>query len=224
MESREHVLKAVRQSWKALEHVDEVWKSDREVVLTAVRQYDVRALRFAAQALMGDREFVLEAVQKSGRALQYATEALRSDREVVIAAVRQKCNESALRYATEALRADREVVLLAVQNWGCALQYATEALRADPEVAQAAVQQEAEALRYAADDLLEDPSFATEAKKERHLLKLTMLSGRSTVVVSRRSWNVEIVLDVCRKRLGLSDEGATMELWHASGMVSADAE
>eukprot|EP00971_Amphidinium_carterae_P210233 4171093-Amphidinium_carterae.1 len=44
-----------------------------------------------------------------------------------------------------------------------------------------------------------------------------MLSGRSTVVVARPSWNVETVLAKCRKRLGLPDDGSTMELWLGSG-------
>eukprot|EP00971_Amphidinium_carterae_P157258 3117564-Amphidinium_carterae.1 len=59
---RESVLKKVRQSWRALEQVDEVWRSDHviEVVLTAV-QHDGRALQFAAEALKGDREIVLAA-------------------------------------------------------------------------------------------------------------------------------------------------------------------
>eukprot|EP00971_Amphidinium_carterae_P292300 5802554-Amphidinium_carterae.1 len=51
-----------------------------------------------------------------------------------------------------------------------------------------------------------------------------MLSGRSTVVVVQPVWNVKSVLALCRWRLGLADEGATMELWHASGMVPADAK
>eukprot|EP00971_Amphidinium_carterae_P003051 59639-Amphidinium_carterae.4 len=54
MESRESVLEAVKQSWRALEHVGEIWKSDHEVVLTAVNE-NGHALEFAAAALKGDR-------------------------------------------------------------------------------------------------------------------------------------------------------------------------
>eukprot|EP00971_Amphidinium_carterae_P111152 2201703-Amphidinium_carterae.1 len=54
--------------------------------------------------------------------------------------------------------------------------------RADPQVVKAAVRNSADALRCAADALLEDPGFATEAKRRFFLLKVTMLSGRSTVV------------------------------------------
>eukprot|EP00971_Amphidinium_carterae_P006037 118967-Amphidinium_carterae.1 len=51
-----------------------------------------------------------------------------------------------------------------------------------------------------------------------------MLSGRSIVVAARvwGLWRVQNVLHECRKRLGLSDEGATMELWHGSDRVPDD--
>eukprot|EP00971_Amphidinium_carterae_P178987 3550032-Amphidinium_carterae.1 len=49
-----------------------------------------------------------------------------------------------------------------------------------------------------------------------------MLSGRSTVVVTWRNRTVKGVLYTFRKRLGLPDDGSTMELWHGSGRVPAD--
>eukprot|EP00971_Amphidinium_carterae_P014903 294318-Amphidinium_carterae.1 len=138
--------------------------------------------------LCGDREIVLAAVLPVqsfdyGSPLPYATEPPWADCEMVLAAVQQ--DGRTLQYATEALRADREVVLAAVQQDGCALQYATEALRADREVVLLAVQPYPYVVQYAADCLLEDPTFATDAKRWHHLLKLTMLSGRSTVVAAQ---------------------------------------
>eukprot|EP00971_Amphidinium_carterae_P322224 6404623-Amphidinium_carterae.1 len=79
MESREHLLDAVRDRLLLLRHVTEVW-TDREVVLGAVQE-DGKALEFAAEALKGDREVVLAAVQNNGDALEHATEALRADRD-----------------------------------------------------------------------------------------------------------------------------------------------
>eukprot|EP00971_Amphidinium_carterae_P016107 317412-Amphidinium_carterae.1 len=75
------------------------------------------------------------------------------------------------------------------------------------------------ALEYAADCLLEDATFATEVKREYyHLLKLTLLSGRSTVVAAESDWDAETVLARCRRRLNLKDYhrhyGTSMELWH----------
>eukprot|EP00971_Amphidinium_carterae_P279770 5553652-Amphidinium_carterae.1 len=46
-----------------------------------------------------------------------------------------------------------------------------------------------------------------------------MLSGRSTVVAAFRFVDVESVLAAFRARLGLADDGTTMELWHASERV-----
>eukprot|EP00971_Amphidinium_carterae_P094901 1877803-Amphidinium_carterae.1 len=53
-----------------------------------------------------------------------------------------------------------------------------------------------------------------------------MLSGRSTVVAAslgRGGWNVRNVLIVCRERLGLVDDGSTMELWRGPERVPDDA-
>eukprot|EP00971_Amphidinium_carterae_P063860 1264086-Amphidinium_carterae.1 len=46
-----------------------------------------------------------------------------------------------------------------------------------------------------------------------------MLSGRSTVLAAWNNRRVEYVLAECSKRLGLADDGTTMELWHGSGEV-----
>jgi len=167
--------------------------------------------------LRADREIVLAAVRQNGYALTYATEALKGDREIVLTAVQK--DGVALKYATEALKSDRDVVLTAVQQDGDALEHATEALRADPEVVEAAMQKSEGPLRFAADCLLEDANFAIAAAKRHpfgchHLLKLTMVSGRSTVVVANHGDRVGSVLAACRRRLGLPDDGARMELLH----------
>eukprot|EP00971_Amphidinium_carterae_P167342 3315854-Amphidinium_carterae.1 len=50
-------------------------------------------------------------------------------------------------------------------------------------------------LRYESKEGLlpaQDPTFAIEAKREHHLLKLTMLSGRSTVVAAEGGEDVEL--------------------------------
>eukprot|EP00971_Amphidinium_carterae_P291620 5789139-Amphidinium_carterae.1 len=46
-----------------------------------------------------------------------------------------------------------------------------------------------------------------------------MLSGRNTVVAVSGGWNVRDVLADCRRRLGLADDGITMELWHGPERV-----
>eukprot|EP00971_Amphidinium_carterae_P056220 1109398-Amphidinium_carterae.1 len=49
-----------------------------------------------------------------------------------------------------------------------------------------------------------------------------MLSGRSTVVVAGKNWGKNLVLFKCRRRLGLPEDGSTMELWHLSEKVPDD--
>eukprot|EP00971_Amphidinium_carterae_P192035 3810265-Amphidinium_carterae.1 len=48
-----------------------------------------------------------------------------------------------------------------------------------------------------------------------------MLSGRSTMVlldeIRAGVLIVRDILEVCREKLGLEDDGSTMELWHGSG-------
>eukprot|EP00971_Amphidinium_carterae_P301185 5983769-Amphidinium_carterae.1 len=183
-------------------------------------RHDLEAVRQRRGALQdvkdcrNDRDVVLTAVSTYGRALQFAAEALKGDRAIVLAAVQHYGD--ALEYATEALRADGEIVLTAVQKDGWALKYTTQ------------VQQNSNALLFTASCLLEDPTFATEAKEVFFLLRLTMLSGRSTVVAAGpayqhewyyENWHVDVVLAKCRTNLGLTDDGATMELWHGSDIV-----
>eukprot|EP00971_Amphidinium_carterae_P088408 1749284-Amphidinium_carterae.1 len=122
----------------------------------------------------------------------------------------------------EALRADPDVVLTAVKQSGLALQFATDVVRGDCDVVRAAEQQDGAALQYAADSLLEDPTFATEKKAEFYLLKLTMLSGYSTVVAAAEFFKVSDVLAMCCRRLGFAD-GTTMELWHGLDRVPDNA-
>eukprot|EP00971_Amphidinium_carterae_P350010 6491342-Amphidinium_carterae.2 len=167
-----------------------------------------------------ERRGVLKAVVRRCASLEDADEVWRSDREVVLTAVQH--DGRALQFAAEALKGDREIVLAAVQEYGYALKHATEALRADLEIALAAVQQNRYALEYAADCLLEDPTFAMEAKRHFYLLKFTMLSGRSTVVLALGSCCVRSVLARRRNRLGLSGDGTTTELWRGSERVPDD--
>ena len=114
---REELLEAVklecgyyplnaRPAWEALEHADDFFQADHEVVLAAVRN--------------------------SGTSLKYASEAIKDDREVVLEAVRN--NGIALKYASDTLKADHEVVLEAVQNNGNALRLASNELQNAPEL------------------------------------------------------------------------------------------
>eukprot|EP00971_Amphidinium_carterae_P352916 6492772-Amphidinium_carterae.1 len=97
-------------------------------------------------------------------------------------------------------------------------------LLADRELIQSALLVSVAALQYAADVLLLDPTFAPAEKRQYYLLKLTMLSGRSTVVLAPHFGAMGDVLWDARRKLALPDAGSPMELWHGAVRVPHDAE
>eukprot|EP00971_Amphidinium_carterae_P265660 5270394-Amphidinium_carterae.1 len=92
--------------------------------------------------------------------------------------------------------------------------YDSEALSGDHQVVQAAVQKDVGALHLAVHG--SEHPYAVE-KKEFYLLKLTILSGRSTVVAAYdHAMDALDILTECRSRLGLADAVTTVELWQGS--------
>jgi len=141
--NRSLVLETASQHKYAILHATKALKSDREVVLAAVR-HSGDALLLSEFA--GDKEVVLEAVANLGDSLRYAEKAFRSDKEIVLAAVRQ--NGLSLRYACEKLKDDPEVVMVAVRSRGRALRHASNRLRGDLDVVAEALKQDNTAFAY----------------------------------------------------------------------------
>ena len=165
------MLAAVQQNGGALRYAAEPLKADREFMLAAVQQ-NGSALVYAAEPLKADREIVLAAVQQNGGALQYAAEPLKADREIVLAAVQQ--NGYALRYAATPLKADREIVLAAVQQTRLGRSNMQPlSLRADVQVVLAAV-------KSAGRDALEHAS--SELRDDSYLQRLAAQAGRPTLL------------------------------------------
>ena len=98
---------------------DEI-KSDRDVVLAAVKQYGY-ALEYTCDALKNDKELVLFAVTQDGSAIRHASEILKNDKEVVLAALKgERCYVMDIfRYAccvNPTFKDDMEVALTALNN------------------------------------------------------------------------------------------------------------
>ena len=82
------------------------------------------AHQFADESLKSDREIVMTAIKSDGLVLQFAAEEVKADRGIVLNAVRKKYFlDSALKYCSDVLKADREIVLTAIQADGFSLQY-----------------------------------------------------------------------------------------------------
>eukprot|EP00971_Amphidinium_carterae_P290915 5776991-Amphidinium_carterae.1 len=171
----------------------------------------------------------MAAVHRSPCALRFAAEECKADREIVLAAVKEynfassvyeTCN--ALEFAAEECKRDREIVLAAVQKNGWALQYAAEECKADRQIVLEAVEQNPDALRYASDELLLDSTFASEAKKHWCILKVSMLSGRLTVVMASGDDQAEDIVGRCCHRLTIHKSGQE-SLVHWTEVVPATA-
>ena len=84
-------------------------RADKEVVLTAVRQYGL-AVQHASQDLLADKDIAFAAVQEDGNALRFLP-AFQSDLEVVLEAV--KNDHYAVLWASRRLQCDRIFALRA---------------------------------------------------------------------------------------------------------------
>eukprot|EP00931_Biecheleriopsis_adriatica_P055386 TRINITY_DN32732_c0_g2_i1.p1 TRINITY_DN32732_c0_g2~~TRINITY_DN32732_c0_g2_i1.p1 ORF type:complete len:386 (+),score=93.18 TRINITY_DN32732_c0_g2_i1:126-1160(+) len=165
----------VARDWRRLNEAPFEVRSNKDIVVQALRDSFGLALVMADVSLHADREVVLEAVRWCGEMLEYASEELRADREVVIEAVQQ--DWKALRFASEALRGDREVMLLCLKDSGDALQYAAGNLVYDRGLALQAVKTDGSVIKHLDKSLQDDPEVVMEAVKE-NWVNLRHVSGK----------------------------------------------
>jgi len=150
-------------------------------------------------------------VQQSGLALEIAAAACKADRQIVLVAVQG--NGCALQHAADKCKADHEIVLAAVQQNVHALQFAAQECKADRAFVLAAAQHDPLAIHYASDELLLDHTFAPEAKQDWYILKVSMLSGRSTVVMGEGDDNADPIVRRCCSRLQIQKATAQVKNW-----------
>ena len=79
---RHSFLDSVKRDWKEVQSAPREIRSDREIMLCALKQSD-SAMHYASPVLLEDVEYVMSAVMLNGRALRYASRDLRSDRAIV---------------------------------------------------------------------------------------------------------------------------------------------
>lgn len=177
---KDFVMKAVCHSTKGTSdsedptrlvfaYISEDFKTDREVVLAAVRRTGM-ALKFAPKDFQNDREIVLAAVSEDGRAFQYASQQLKEEKDFVLQAVGK--NGRAFAYVSEYFKDDSEVALEAVSNRGGAVEFFGDRLKGDARVMLAALVLEKYgthgfAFKFASDGLKEDPEFVKEALRRQ---------------------------------------------------------
>lgn len=118
--------KTIDEAVKHLKRGFKRYRSDKEVVLAAVKEFGYN-FRYASDTLKSDRPFVLEALEQEGTpecsALKFASEDLKSDKQFILEAVKR--NGRSLEWASDDLRNDKEVVLEAVRQYRFAYQHAS---------------------------------------------------------------------------------------------------
>ena len=182
------------------------FRADREIVLTAVRQFPV-TWRDANAAYQNDPEIARLALVRAPYLVRWLSPALRQDIafiQSVIAennevlsylpeylGVRDFCLalfsnypmvRNALRYASPACRADSAVVRAAVAYDGAAIKFAAPHLRADPELAAVALTSNRHAFGYLAESLQQqiralDPKFKNPGTALRNYLDQKALAA-----------------------------------------------
>jgi hypothetical protein len=217
--NREIVLSAVKNFRSAfygvaLESATEDLKNDREIVLEAVKGIGL-SLEFASEKLRNDREIVLEAVKNYGNSLEFASDELRNDSEIVLNAL--ESNKYALKFASEAFRNDPEIVLEAVKKYGHLLKFVSEELRHDRRIVFEAIKNSGEALEFTSEELKNDREIVLEAVRNYEILRPVAncaLNFASEELKNDR----EIVMEAVRNN-GLALEFASEELKNDRGIV-----
>lgn len=128
---KREAIVTIQESPLELENLDEVSRSDRDVVMIAV-QLMGWTLSFASEHLKNDREIVLAAVNQNGWALGFASEEMRNDKAVVMSAV--KNSGVALQFASQELKKDRELVIAAVKQNPTSIVLLSLEFQRDPEI------------------------------------------------------------------------------------------
>jgi ribosomal protein L24E len=206
--NKEVVLTAVKQNGGALCYASENLKNDKEVVLAAVKQNGT-SFYWASAKLKSDKEFVKAAVKQNGESLSWA-EKFMNDKEVVLAAVKQ--DGDALRYASENLKNDKEVVLAAVKQQGHSLCHASENLNNDKEVVLAAVKQDGQSLYFASLKLKADREVVLAAVKQ---------NGRALDDASENLKNDKVVVLAAVKQDEFAFEYASKKLQADKDVINA---
>lgn len=165
---KEIVLNAVRQDISILECASQELKRDKPFMLLVERNKshnsDVSVLNYVDDTLKSDKQWILKFLKFSGMDLNFVDGSLKSDPDVVLTAV--LANFRAFQFAHDNLKSDRNFVLKLVSKSGRSLKYAVEFLKDDREIALAAVKESGYAIEHVSDRLKLDQELALIAIKQ----------------------------------------------------------
>ena len=219
--SRQEVLEELAVRGTNLRFFPEPLRADKEVVLTAVRQYGL-AVQHASHDLLADKEIALAAVQQDGNALEYLP-AFQSDLEVVLEAV--KNDHDAVLLASPELLRDRNFALRAIRANGLALDsvsdelgYLSVRLGGREELQLAAASHLAAEGEFA-------PVLTIDSLCLKHMHNIGIMEVSGQKPIHRRICGPAVLVDsvLARKVWARSMAGVSICLWLPSVAVLGDA-
>lgn len=185
--NKDFIMSALKPTnGEALEFASNELKNDKEFILAAMEQWWWKAIKYASNELANDKEFMLFVMKGRPYAFRYAAYALMHDRETVMAAVTESWKVLEDMPVKRYYNDDKEVIMTAIVQSGWALEHASNGLKNDKEVVMAAVQQNGCALLHASDELKNDREVVMAAVTNNGLaLEYTELKDEDIVKAAK---------------------------------------
>ena len=159
---REIVLEAVKHKAWNIHYADAKLKKDKEILEIAI--CGGAGLEFADTKMAQNRELILEYVKNGGYDLENIDPKLKKDKSFALEVVKK--SGDLLKYFDNKLKIDREVVISAIKNDGYSLEYADKSLKQDEEILLMALQKSGYGLQYASEELRDNRELALEILKK----------------------------------------------------------
>jgi len=106
------VYKAVSTNPTSLKFAHERFRTTKDIVYDLVSKYDYYTLDYVDEAFKDDKELVLTAIEKSGDAIKFSSKRLKNDKELALKALKNGQGDI-LYYLSDTLKEDRDVVWMA---------------------------------------------------------------------------------------------------------------
>jgi hypothetical protein len=161
-DNRDFVLQMLRLNKDNFDKLSGDYTGDKEVMLMVAIDNPYR-LRCASPALLDDKEFILEVIQKGEYNVDMCLvgNRLRRDSQVMLAAIKK--NEAAIDYALPSLKNNRNFILNAIKHNHRVLIWLSDAHKNDRQMILECVQKKGTMLKYASQKLKHDKQMITLA-------------------------------------------------------------
>lgn len=160
-----------------MQHMEDEWRSDPQVVLYAVEHSNPAELQHASDAVKSDWDTMMQALTINTTCMYYVADTLWQDRSFMKKAVSIDGLLLGAAMVPAEWRSDVEVVMYACENHGYALKYASEALKNNRSVVLAAVNQRGTSLMYASEELRADYYVVLDAVRNNKMAIVHAMGG-----------------------------------------------